>query len=283
MDKVWVINIPTNNIDKVGSFDSGPANWKKAYQEMIKRGYKFEIGSQRGNNGDYCGLYIVNPSDIKIEKSEFDVVNKVNEEIKRIQEKNNSQKKSLGDLIASLERTVASASRSDLELQFAPPEAIEGLIKNQEVAYNKLIEALKTSLQEERQGILGRVFYSNILTDNIKLGILFEINSLSNDQVNKNINNQELINLFNQLEKKCIYAARSQIELQFAPPGAIEGLITDQENAYNTFIDALESSTQEERQSIIKRVFDSNSITDNTKLAIIAKITELSQETSRRR
>ena len=89
MDKIWVRNILIGDIDRIGSLSFGSDDWQEAYSEMIQRGYKFKIGDSRGDVMGYCGLYLINPLDIQIKPSEYDVVNRLNKDIAKLQESTN--------------------------------------------------------------------------------------------------------------------------------------------------------------------------------------------------
>ncbi len=185
MDRIWVRNINTNDIDKVGSLSFGADNWQAAYSEMIERGYEFQVGTPEGNYTQRWGLYLVNPLDIKIKQSKYSVVNDLNELIKQFQdsvnerkplEKQKSQKHLLDDLFEQMESAYARVKyTSGVAMMFAPEGAIDSSIEDQKNAYNQFIESMKASTAEEREGILERVFASQSLTDNAKLAIAMEV------------------------------------------------------------------------------------------------------------
>ena len=78
MEKIWVRNINTHDIDKVDALNYGSDQWQEAYSEMIERGYRFQIGNPKGNYNQCWGLYLINPLDIQIKQSEYHIVNKLN-------------------------------------------------------------------------------------------------------------------------------------------------------------------------------------------------------------
>ena len=185
MEKIWVRNINTHDIDKVDSLNYGSDQWQEAYSEMIERGYRFQIGNPKGNYNQCWGLYLINPLDIQIKQSEYHIVNKLNKEIKELQDSINASKlaeeqkkqnNSLIDLFKKLEGAYERARfNSGAAMMFAPSEAIESTIKSQEEAYNQFIEAIKVSSPEDINSILNMVFASSSLTENAKLAIVLEI------------------------------------------------------------------------------------------------------------
>ena len=185
MEKIWVRNINTHDIDKVDSLNYGSDQWQEAYSEMIERGYRFQIGNPKGNYNQFWGLYLINPLDIQIKQSEYHIVNKLNKEIKELQDSINASKlaeeqkkqnNSLIDLFKKLEGAYERARfNSGAAMMFAPSEAIESTIKSQEEAYNQFIEAIKVSSPEDINSILNMVFASSSLTENAKLAIVLEI------------------------------------------------------------------------------------------------------------
>ena len=285
MSKIWIRNVITNDINKVGSLSYGSEMWEKAYSEMIKKGYKFEIGNPRGNYEKYYGLYLINPLDIQIAESKYDVVNRINEMVKEIQDIHNRQKTdenknteeySLDELFKRLEGAYKRASNiSDIALMMAPPEAIDYVVENQKKAYNQFIEALKESSSEERKSYIEIVKNSRSLIDNAKLAIIVEIlNSFDNIIIDRNIEvNEELNKSLRNLEYVCNRAANiSGTAIMMVPPEAIDYVVEDQEKAYNQFIEVLKSSTLDDQKNIIRRVLNSRKLIDNVKLAIVLEI-----------
>ena len=182
MEKIWVRNINTNDINKVGSLNFGADCWQDAYSEMIERGYSFQIGNPKGNYNQFWGLYLINPLDIQIKQSKYRIVNTLNKEIKELQDSINASKlaeeqnNSLIDLLKKLEGEYERARfNSGVAMMFAPSEAIDDTIKSQEEAYNQFIEAIKVSSPEDINSILNMVFDSSSLTENAKLAIVLEI------------------------------------------------------------------------------------------------------------
>ena len=287
MSKIWVRNIITDDIDKVGSLSYGSDNWEKAYAEMIQKGYKFQIGEPLGLYKDYYGLYLINPLDINIMQSEYRVINDLNEKIKELQESSKEeelaeeqriQNYSLIDWFNELEDAYGRARfHNGPAMMFAPDEAINSMIESQQEAYNGFIKSLKASTPEERKSILGKVFSSEDLTEDAKLGIILEIVKISEELLPNQdiIINQNLINCFNELEGEYKRARiNSGAAMMFAPDEAINSMIKSQQNAYNRFIEAMKASTPEERKSILENVFASNDLTNNAMLAIVKEVLE---------
>ena len=184
MDKIWVRNITTDDINKVGSLNFGGDEWQNAYSEMIKRGYKFQIGRAKENPDYFWGLYLINPLDIQISPSKYRVVNDLNDSIKELQgfvnstpvaEKYRHNNKSLIDLFHELEGAYKRAElNSGAAIVCAPPEASDSVINSQKEAYKQLIEAIKASSQEDRTELLKMVIGSSYLTDSAILAIIIE-------------------------------------------------------------------------------------------------------------
>ena len=286
MDKIWVRNIPTNDINKVSSLNFGADNWENAYQEMIDRGYAFEIGKQLGDGGDYFGLYLINPLDIEVKPSEFDVVNKLNAKItdlqKQVNEEHNMGVRSVNDLFEQLERAYAYASSIDsAAVMMAPLEAIDHVRNSQEKAYDEFIAALKTSSIEEIIQLLKKTFDSGILTDNVKLAITTETIDLLKRLLPNLVmnNNQNLIQLFEQLEREYAYASSiNSAAVMMAPLEAIDHVQNNQKQAYDEFARALKTSSIEENAYILKKTLDSDNLTDNVKLGIVNEIISFLEE-----
>ena len=288
MEKIWVRNINTHDIDKVDSLNYGSDQWQEAYSEMIERGYRFQIGNPKGNYNQCWGLYLINPLDIQIKQSEYHIVNKLNKEIKELQDSINASKlaeeqkkqnNSLIDLFKKLEGAYERARfNSGAAMMFAPSEAIESTIKSQEEAYNQFIEAIKVSSPEDINSILNMVFASSSLTKNAKLAIALEIKKMSEELLPKQVTiiNKDLIDCFKKLEGAYGRARfNSGAAMMFAPSEAIDGTIKSQEEAYNQFIEAIKVSSPEDINSILNMVFASSSLTENAKLAIVLEIFKL--------
>ena len=192
---IWVRNVPVDTLDRVKSCNFGSEHWEEAYAEMISKGYVFELGYEKGHpNGVYMrGLYLTNPLDINIEKSTFDVVNRLNEKIKQEQERiqnkgtpqnqdqetqdqDTSEDLSLIVLLEKLEKKYHRATefRNSPAYLMAPEGAMDHFIKEQERAYDDLVEKLKQSKLPEIMEFLKAALDSKYLTKTVKVALLKE-------------------------------------------------------------------------------------------------------------
>lgn len=267
-NSIWVMNVKTNDINEIATLNiSFCLNWKEAYSEMIERGYEFKIGKPRGEYNQYRGLYITNPLNIKIEKSEHSFVNKINERIKELQDN------LVYDLFEIFEEEYQYAnSIPSIVAAFAPPEACDAIIGRQEKAYKEFLGNLKNCSNGVKKSILKRVIDSEILNDKIKCDIIYDLKDLFNVSIKEEEidNYKKLIEIFENFESEYYRCASTNyLAIAIAPGKAIEAALECQNEKYKLFMELLKISSPEVIKNMIKRVYESNYLNNDIRLSII--------------
>ena len=85
---------------------------------------------------------------------------------------------SLDELEAAYERAEFNSGHA---MMFAPDEAFDRVLDDQENAYNQFIDSIKISTPEERNSILQNVLASKSLIVNAKLAIVKEVLELQGE------------------------------------------------------------------------------------------------------
>lgn len=280
-DKIWVRNIRTNKMSEVPFQYYGSDPWKAAFEEMVNKGYEFEIGNPFGNYDDSWGLYLTNPLDIELETTNNWIVENVNENIEEFQrryyeeDEEKDENLSLDERFRELEGSCIRLNVDYAAVALAPEGAFDGLYESLDKNYKLFVDDLLVSSPEEIKEMLVKTIESKDLTLDVRVKIFSKVLEKFGKGTKQGTIKTSLNKLFTDLEGEVQYAA----SLKEIPGGGMIGssdfyddLIKNQKKAYDKLIKSLKESTKEEQRNVIERTIKSKKLTDNFKLAIIREI-----------
>ena len=281
-DKIWVRNIRTNKMSEVPFQDYGSDPWEAAFEEMINKGYEFEIGNPFGNFDNSWGLYLTNPLDIELESTNNRIVESVNENIEEAQrryyeeDEEKDESLSLDERFKELEGSCIRLNVDYAAVALAPEGAYDGLCESLDKNYKLFIDDLLVSSPEEIKEMLVKTIESKDLTLDVRVKIFSKVLEKFGKGTKQGTIKTSLNKLFTDLEDGKVQYSASLKEIpggdMVGSSNFYDGLIKNQKKAYDKLIKALKESTKEEQRNIIERTIKSKKLTKSFKLAIIREI-----------